>query len=306
MKTVLHINRSQLYEQKHRDSFWVKLARVAAALLFLLPVWLGSIPAGIRFYSYWAIRELVKAHTVINTLNMSKLKSEHFYVKFKPGDRAAAELVLETAELFYPRVSEDFAFSARTKIPVIMYASREELNKSFGWDADNSAMGVYWAGTIRVLAPDVWIHEADSGGFRGRFIASGPMAHELTHLVVDYLTGGNYPRWFTEGVAQYEEYKLTGFKISAPVFSRGPALYSMQELAEKFDGLPDQSLAYWESLAAVRYLVYFYGEDALDDLIKELGRGLNFSAALKKVTRLDCAGFEKQWQEWAKNTGNFK
>ncbi len=302
MKNELQINRNG-FKKKNKDFFWVKLAKISAALVFLIPVWLGNIPAGIRFYSYWAIRELVKVHTVINTFNLSKLSSEHFFVKFKPEDRAAAELVLETAELFYPKVTEDFGFVARTRIPVIMYASREELNKSFGWDADNSAMGVYWAGTVRVLTPDAWIHETDSRGVRTRFISSGPMAHELTHLVVDYLTGGNYPRWFTEGVAQYEEYKLTGFQINEPVFSRDTSLYSMQELAGKFDGLPDQSLAYWESLAAVRYLIHFHGEDVLNDLIKELGRGLDFSAALKKVMRIDYADFEKKWQEWVQERG---
>jgi len=283
----------------------LKLGKILAALLFLMPVWLGNIPAGIRFYGYWAIRELVKVHTVISTSHLSKLDAEHFYVKFKPGNRAAAELVLETAELFYPEVTEDFGFNTRTRIPIIMYASREELNKNFGWDADNSAMGVYWAGTIRVLAPDAWIHETDLRSVRDRFISSGPMAHELTHLVVDYLTGGNYPRWFTEGVAQYEEYKLTGFQINGPGFYEGLSLYSMRELDDKFDALPDQSLAYWESLASVRYLVSFHGEGVLGDLIIELGRGLDFSTALKKVTGLVYADFEKQWQEWAINAGNF-
>ena len=36
--------------------------------------------------------------------------------------------------------------------------------------------------------------------------------HELTHLVVDDLAGGNFPVWFTEGSALYMEYMLLGYE----------------------------------------------------------------------------------------------
>lgn len=298
MKPEFQINVSGSSKPGGRP-FLVKLAKISAAAVFLLLALLWRAPAGFRFFGYWGIRELIKAYTVISTLDMAKLTSEHFYVKFKPGERAGAELVLETAERFYRPVMEDFGYVASARIPVILCSSREELNEIFGWDASDSAMGVYWAGVIRVLAPEAWVSEAEPGRFREKFVSSGPMAHELTHLVIDYLTGGNYPRWFTEGVAQYEEYKLTGFQLSGPEYAKGQLLYSMEALADNFDSLPDQSLAYWESFAAVRYIVHYYGETALNDIIKELGRGLKFDQALEKVTRLDCARFEKKLQEWA-------
>jgi hypothetical protein len=125
------------------------------------------------------------------------------------------------------------------------------------------------------------------------------MAHELTHLVVDYLTGGNYPRWFTEGVAQYEEYKLTGFELQDTTSSLKPPFYSMRDLTGRFDQLPNQTKAYRESLAAVRFIVDYAGEPALHQLIAELGRGLDFNQAAVKVLRLDEAQFEAGWQDWA-------
>ena len=45
------------------------------------------------------------------------------------------------------------------------------------------------------------------------YFKEGPMVHEYTHLVVDELTGGNYSRWFTEGVAQYVEQQVTGYTL---------------------------------------------------------------------------------------------
>ncbi len=273
--------------------------KIMLAGFILAAVLMCKLPPAFRCYCYGAVREIMRIYTVIGTWRMEKIVSEHFYVKFKPGDRAGAELALETAERFYRPVAEDFDFSFRARIPVIIYSSREELNKSFGWEAKENAIGVYWAGTIRVLSPEAWIGEKDPDRAEEIFIKSGPMVHEFAHLIVDYLAGGNYPRWFTEGVAQYEEYKLTGFEFENAAGSLKQTLYSMQELTRDFDSLPNQSLAYRESFAAVRYIVCFYGEEALTGLIKELRDGKDFNQGIQNVLGLDDAGFETLWQEWA-------
>lgn len=277
---------------------WIRAARGLVVAFILLTALFWNIPVGIKSYGYSAIRELVKIHTIIGTLQLEKLTSEHYYIKFKPEDRNQAKLVLDTAELFYQPVTADFNFTPQGRIPIILYSSREALNKSFGWEADESAMGVYWAGAIRVLSPEVWVEQKDPGRVSEIFTTSGPMAHELTHLVVDYLTGGNYPRWFTEGVAQYEEYKLTGFEFHDVTDSSQQPFYSMLELTEHFDGLSNQTLAYRESLSAVRYIVYLGGEPALYRIIAELGQGSDFSQAIAKVLKLDEAQFETGWQNW--------
>ncbi|HOV80287.1 MAG TPA: hypothetical protein PK728_09315 [Bacillota bacterium] len=273
------------------------LARILAAVLVFAAALFFRPPASARLHGYGLIRELIKFSTVLGTLNMDKAVSRHFYVKFKPEDRNYAEVVLDTAERFYYPVAEDFGFAPPARVPLIIYSTREELNRSFGWAADESAMGVYWAGTIRVLSPGEWIDECEPSALKETFVSSGPMAHEFTHLVVDYLTGGNYPRWFTEGLAQYEEYKLTGFELAAPAGSFEHAFDPAEIFTDDFDSLPEQALAYRESLAAVRFIVCSYGEGALFDIIAELGNGKDFSDALKKATGLDEAGFIEQWRK---------
>jgi hypothetical protein len=278
---------------------WFRVARILAAVFILLAALFWNMPVGIKSYGYTAIRELVKAHTIIGTWQLEKLTSEHYYIKFRPEDRNEAELVLNTAEFFYRPITEGFNYTPHSRIPIILYSSREALNKSFGWEADESAMGVYWAGAIRVLSPGVWVDQKDPARVAEVFTASGPMAHELTHLVVDYLTGGNYPRWFTEGVAQYEEYKLTGFEFPDATDALKPPFYSMRDLTEHFDSMPNQTRAYGESLAAVRFIVDQAGEPALYQIIAELGQGVDFNQAVAKVLRLDEAQFEASWQSWA-------
>lgn len=69
----------------------------------------------------------------------------------------------------------------------------------------------------------------------------------------------------------------------------------MEELAASFDSLPDQTMAYEESFAAVYYIVRYYGEDALYELISQLGRGYGLNQAMENVLSLDIRQFEKEW-----------
>ncbi|MDD4169754.1 MAG: peptidase MA family metallohydrolase [Desulfotomaculaceae bacterium] len=273
----------------------IKILSFALVLIITL---LWRLPACAKYYGYGTIREFMIFYTVHKEWRSEEITTKHFRVRFMPGNQAEAELVLEAAEHFYSPVTADFRFSPRTKIPIILYSSRETLNKSFGWDAKENAMGVYWAGTIRVVSPLTWADDNDAGKLKEIFFSSGPMAHELTHLVVDYLTGGNYPRWFTEGVAQYEEYKLTGYIVKGAAGSLRQRHYSIGELTTDFDKLPDQTLAYGESLAAVQYIVQNFGEDILLELIHKLGEGYSLSYAMENSMGINLQVFEERWQEW--------
>jgi len=157
-------------------------------------------------------------------------------------------------------------------------------------------MGVYWGGAIQLLSPRVWL---SGGASVEEFIHSGPMVHEYTHLVFDYLTSGNYPRWFTEGLAQYVEYRVNHYEWQTPTNNLDGTLYTMAELEEDFDQLPNQSLAYRQSLAAVRFIAEVYGEDKLNEMIKALKAGQSMESAIKQTLALDSGAFEQAWQQWA-------
>ncbi|MGI6492446.1 MAG: peptidase MA family metallohydrolase [Pelotomaculum sp.] len=296
MKLATHESSNLAYIPGCRRALLHAVRNYAAAIL-LLAALLVLFPGKVKFYCYTAVRELAKYHAMLGTLGLEKLTSEHYYIKFKPEDRALAALVLSTAESFYLPVTGQFDFTLRGRIPIILHSSRADLNRYFGWEANESAIGVYWAGVIRVLSPAAWVNAKEPEQFAEIFAADGPMAHELTHLVVDYLTGGNYPRWFTEGVAQYEEYKLTGYEITGGNYAELPN-YSYSELAGDFDSLANQTAAYRGSLDAVRFIVSRGGEAAIAQIMVELKHGMDFNRALTRVLGMDEVQFEASWQAW--------
>lgn len=268
-------------------------------LVFLISGWQSN-----RLYFYSIARESAKYISSVQTFNLSEIKGENFVVKYYPGDQQQAQLVLEAAEQFITPVSTKLGYQPKGKITVVVYPSREQLNKFFGWPADESAMGVYWSGTIRVLAPREWVGTYDSAEAKELFFSSGPMAHEIAHLVVDYRTKGNYNRWFTEGIAQYLELQLTGFRFNEPAGALNKERYTLEQLTNQYDQLPNQSLAYRQSLAAVYYLATQYGEENLTTMLTVLGQGHSMDEALQQVYGIDLKTFEVQLNNWLDTNWN--
>lgn len=291
---------------KHRMIFQMskphpaKILSFMLALLFMVSTFLlVRVPDSVKGYIYGVIREIARGQMLIRTYGWQQIEDDHLLIRYQDGeDKDGAALVRDTTNLFFQQICSDFDFLAEQKIVIVVYSSREELNASFGWPASENAMGVYWGGVIRVLAPQVWINDDNSEMVRLAFQHSGPMAHEMTHLVLDYLARGNYPRWFTEGLAQYEEYKITGFVFDQQAGIWDQGLYTLAMMNRNFDALPDQSLAYRQSLSAVEYIIAVYGEEGLHSIIENLTKDVNFNNSMELALGVTPGQFESAWHKW--------
>ncbi|MDS1030546.1 peptidase MA family metallohydrolase [Bacillota bacterium LX-D] len=276
------------------------LINIAIAGLLLFLVFIFKYPIFFKNTAYSCTREAVKKSVYLKTWDWDTLESPHFTLKYQPTEGNVAQLILSTAETAFQPVNNFLEFTPEGKIPVIVYPTQEQMNKSFGWDADENAMGVYWAGVIRILSPNDWV--SDSSLLAEEFSKNGPMAHEYTHLVVDYLTKGNYPRWLTEGIAQYVEREVTGFQFPVPVVQGNDNnLYSLTQLDKQYDSLPNQSLAYGQSLAAIDYYIETCGVESLRNLLADLSEGKTIQAAIAINTGQSLEDFEQCYQKWSNN-----
>ncbi len=254
-------------------------------------------PGNARGVMYDIFRDVAKRNMLLFTSTWPTAESQHFVLRYRPEDGAVAPLVLETAEEVYEGVTGLLGYRPGRKVPVVMYPDRLSLGRSFGWAGDESAMGVYWAGVIRVLSPADWLRGTAWSEMSAHFKAKGPMAHELAHLLVDYRARGNYPRWLTEGIAQYVEREVVGFEFPLPP-ERGE-WYPLGQMDKTFDALPDQSLAYHQSLLMVDYLAELKGYPVLMDMLDLLGAGLSLEWTMVQLYGLDMTGFWNGFQTWA-------
>lgn len=254
------------------------------------------MPSRTRLWLYPLMRQAVQIKVNYQTSYMATYETEHFIVKYTPVDADMVSMIGQAAEAAYQPVVGTLQYTPRGKTLILVHPNKSELRQAFGWSGNESAMGVYWGGTIQLLSPHVWLNDGESVE---EFIHSGPMVHEYTHLVFDYITNGNYPRWFTEGLAQYVEYRVNHYEWITTGNTLDSKMYTMLELDEQFDELPNQSLAYRQSLAAVRYIAEVYGEDKLLEVVTSLKTGNTLEKAISKNLGLDYTAFENSWQQWA-------
>lgn len=264
------------------------------ALFYVVAVF-TELPLRPQMWLYPLVRKAAQAKLDYQTRTMPVYETEHFRIKYTSADAEVVSMVAEASEQAYESVTEFMGYRPQDKIIIVIQPGREELRQVFGWTGTETAMGVYWGGSIQLLSPRQWM----KGESAADFMHSGPMVHEFTHLVFDYMTNGNYPRWFTEGLAQYVEYRVNGYEWRQTSNTLNQALYSMPELEGNFDGLTNQSLAYRESFMAVRYIAEVYGTDKLQQVIVGLKQGKSMENAVRTATGLKYADFVTHWPAWA-------
>ena len=263
------------------------------ALLLLL-----AVSFFISRNSQGLMRFMVGQEIKLSTVAFSETSTQHYNIKYTSVDADWVPLVAASAEEAYTSVGAVFGQEPAARTTIVIYPDSSSLARSFGWDRDEKAMGVYWAGSIRILSPRAWLTPED---MKERFTREGPMTHEFAHLMVDEITRGNYNRWWTEGIAQYVEKKTTGFEFNDP-FAGGKELnyYPLDSLDRNFDKL-DQSIAYWESLQVVEYIATTYGEDSLFKVLTRLGEGNSLPVAMEKTLGVKYSTWEQDFYHYLEN-----
>ncbi len=264
---------------------------------------LRTHPSGWSRLFYAAYRTHVRAAFAARQDFLTR-DDQHFILKYTRADAAVAGAVLRQADLAYDRVTKDLDYSPPGKVVLVLYPDRASLQRSFGWSSQDQALGVYWAGVIRLLSPRVWLPTGDERQLEAAYGREGPVTHEFTHLVLDYRTDGNYPYWFTEGLAQWEEYRYTGYLWLEPQSRLDQPLYSVAELSTSFPALPNQALAYREAFLLVRMLDGEEGDGGLQRLVGLLAKGVSWDEALDEVYGMAPAGLQKRFTDYLARPGS--
>lgn len=280
---------------------WSRLTRAVLLLcLFGIGTLAWSLWPKTRAVFYSVYRERGKVTALARLSGYQVRTSPHFELYYSEEDADVVDLVLQVAESVYEPVVRKTGLHVPGLVPLILYPSREEMRREFGWGKSESAMGVYWAGTIRILSPNVWRQDYTAKERERIFRRLNPIAHELTHYLFDYHTNGNYPRWFTEGLAQRVEYQVSGYLWLEASSSLKQPLYSKDDLDRRFDRLQNQPLAYRQSYLLVEYIARKFGQRALDEVVALLAKGVPFNNAMALSTGLSLDALFARFEVWVR------
>ncbi|MEE8106214.1 MAG: tetratricopeptide repeat protein [Planctomycetota bacterium] len=147
------------------------------------------------------VRENFKTVLDYVTGEMVELKTEHFTIRFDPSE-------FDIHGAFLPRLLEEcwadmvkrYEFTPRRPILVECFRKADDFSVRTLGIPGIPALGACFGGLITLDSPQALP--------RNSFSWAGTARHEFAHVISLQLSGGQVPRWFTEGLSVLEEQPL--------------------------------------------------------------------------------------------------
>jgi hypothetical protein len=211
---------------------------------------------------------------------MDRTVDAHFTISFEgPAQADLAARALESLDRAYWRIGQLLETFPVEPIPVILYTTEQfrDITRSPSW-----AAGAY-DGSIRVPIRGA----LDSAAELDRVLA-----HEFAHALVRTLAARNVPAWLNEGLATALETEDLSWAETRVAQSGPVPLRVLQNGFGRLNG-GEAALAYATSALATRRLLQSAGGFAVANLLRDVGSGVEFTAAFEHRMQRTFADFER-------------
>jgi len=253
----------------------------------------------------------------VNTLNLfeqtiPKLYSfettKNFRIRFHNEEKAGLARYLEpTMERAFADMVKRYGFTPKTPVVLELYADKTQYAVRTAGLPDIAALGVCFGQVITAMSPA-------TGDINWGMV----LWHELGHVFAIQLSNSRVPRWFTEGLSEYETL------IARPDWRRendsdlygamaNNTLPSIGNLNSEFMQ-PDQNavvVAYFLSAVTVEWLARTYSFPKIVEALKLYGKGQETPDVLKAITGKTIAQLDTEFRKYleirlAPYAGTFK
>ncbi|MBA3541041.1 MAG: tetratricopeptide repeat protein [Deltaproteobacteria bacterium] len=228
-----------------------------------------------------------KEYTVQNT--------KSFRIRYANEERAVFARYLEpTMEKAFADMVRRYGFSPKTPVVLELYADRTDYGIRTVGLPDLGALGVCFGQVITAMSPA-------TGDINWGMV----MWHELGHVFAIQLSNSRVPRWYTEGLSEYETL------IARPEWRRendsdlynalaNQTLASIGNLNSEFMQ-PDQNaviVAYFQSAVTIEYLANTYGFPKIVEGLKLFGKGKESPEVLQTITGKTIAQLDTDFRKY--------
>lgn len=241
-----------------------------------------------------------KQYTIVNT--------KSFRIRYHNDERAVFSRFFEPAmEKAFADMVRRYGFSPKTPVTLELYADREDYGIRTVGLPDLGALGVCFGQVVTAMSPA-------NGDINWGMV----MWHELAHVFAIQLSNSRVPRWFTEGLSEYEtliarpEWRRENDNDLYGALANG-TLPSIAALNSEFMQ-PDQGaviVAYYQSAVTIEFLVQAYGFPKIVEALKLFGKGKETPEVLQLVTGKSIAVLDAEFRKYlevrlAPYAGTFK
>jgi tetratricopeptide (TPR) repeat protein len=303
---------SEYAEWEHRYPELVSLARealkiepedaLARATLGLNLLRMGEEQAGLaELRAAWDLDHYNVQ--VFNTLNLydHAIKQEYvdftsspFDIRLHKDERAVLEpyLVPMLAKA-YADLRKRYAFTPQGPLHIELYADPVQFSVRTTGLPSIGVQGVCFGKVVTGLSPKA-----------GHFNWGQIVWHELSHVFHLQLSRGRVPRWFTEGLAEYEttvarpEWKREDDPLLYDALreDRLPPLETMNRVFTRARTPHDLMTAYYAAFSAVKYVVERFGIERVRGMLKLWGEGKPTPEVVQSALGISLAQLDREFR----------
>lgn len=216
-----------------------------------------------------------------------------FRIRYEKHDRALLErYVPGLLEKAWGTFVEHYAFTPKTPIGVELYASRTHFAIRTSGLPETAIQGVCFGHTLATMSPQ-----------QESFNLGMTLWHELSHVFHIQLSASRVPRWFTEGLAEYET------TLARPEWKReqDPELFELRRAGRlppveglnraftRAEQLSDVATAYYASSRLVAMLGETYGMKSLATMLELWGQGKSTAEVLEGALHATPAEIDRRF-----------
>jgi len=231
--------------------------------------------------------------------NFKYIKSGNIILKLHQSEAELLEPYIE-AELkrAIATLAEKYKVKLDRPVQLEVYPDHEDFAVRILGMPGMGALGVTFVNVIAMDSPN--------SRKPGEFHWASTMWHELSHVYTLSATRQRMPRWFTEGMAVYEETAVSpewGDRLAPPVILaiRGKKLLPVSELDRGFvhPAFPEQvDVSYYQAGRVCAFIQEKWGFQKLLDMTRGFGELKTTPDVVREQLGIPAEEFDKQFLAW--------
>ncbi|UCG86336.1 MAG: tetratricopeptide repeat protein [Gemmatimonadota bacterium] len=229
----------------------------------------------------------------------TETSTERFNFAMDAGEAGLLSLYFgELAEEAYDSLAAKYGFRAATPVRVEVFPNHEDFSVR--------TVGLTGLGALGVSFGPVVAMDSPSARETGDFNWGSTLWHELAHTFHMGISDHRVPRWFTEGLAVYEERRARpgwgddvnpGFLVA---YLQG-RLVPVSKLNDGFmrPAYPEQiGHSYYQASLVCELIEREHGFQTLVELLEEFGAGRSITSAFESVLAMDIEEFDTVFDDY--------
>ena len=244
---------------------------------------------------------------VFNTLNLYEkdiatqyvtVEGQTFRVRYSKRERAILErYVPRMLEEAWGSMVKRYGFTPKVPVSIELYASTENFSVRTSGLPNVGIQGVCFGQTLAALSPAA-----------AEFNWGNVLWHELGHVFAIQLSKNHVPRWFTEGLSEYETIvrRPEWHREEDPALfaalkgGRIPAVDGFNRAFTHVDSIEDVTMAYFAASQIVVFMVDEFGFPKVVSMLPRWAAGKRTPEVVKESLGISAEELDRRFRAWLK------